>query len=118
VTSSSHCGAVPPILITIKLDKIEAVWGGEMAAALFTDHLVANTGCIDCWGDQRSVLLSQRLRPDPNGPIELLHAFWLRPDTLEAVVAPTLLVYADLMAGNDDRSREVADILEERLKHA
>lgn len=103
---------------TIKLDKIEAVWSGEMAAALLTDHLVASTGCIYCWGDQRNVLLSQRLRPDPNGPIELLQAFWPRPDTLEAVVAPTLLVYADLMAGNDGRSREVADILEESLKHA
>ncbi|WP_409338067.1 type IV toxin-antitoxin system AbiEi family antitoxin [Curvibacter microcysteis] len=29
-----------------------------------------------------------------------------------------LLVYADLMALNDSRNREIADILEQRLKHA
>lgn len=103
---------------SLRLDPAEAVWGAEMAAAALTDHLVPERACLYAWADRRALMLRHRLRPDPNGAVEILDAFWPRPQASPSAVAPALLVYADLMASNDGRNREVAKLLEAGLRNA
>jgi hypothetical protein len=64
-----------------------------------------------------------RLRPDPEGPIQILEKFWqFAPVTTSETppgVAPPLLVYADLLASRDPRNAEVAQMIKEKyLDHA
>lgn len=100
----------------------EAALGGEVAAAAITDYINPASACVYSWMDRGQLLRKHRLRPDPQGPIEVLDAFWPRADqakakAVEPAVAPLLLVYADLMASNEGRSVEMADILMGRLKN-
>lgn len=55
--------------------------------------------------------MRHRLRPDPNGTVEILDAFWTPPSSSAEPIAPLLLVYADLMTSLDGRNREVASLL-------
>lgn len=101
-------------------DEPEVALGGEMAAAALTQYINPASACIYSWLDRGQLLRKHRLRPDPEGPIEVLDAFWPRTDQakgVEPAVAPLLLVYADLMASNEGRSVEVAGMLMERLKN-
>ncbi len=105
-------------------DEPEVALGGEMAAAALTQYINPASACIYSWLDRGQLLRKHRLRPDPEGPIEVLDAFWPLADQLKAnakvfvpAVAPLLLVYADLMASNEGRSAEVAGMLMERLKN-
>lgn len=103
---------------SMRLDPAQAVWSAEMAAATLTDHLVPERACLYAWADRRTLMLRHRLRPDPNGAVEILDAFWPRPQDSPPAVAPALLVYADLMASNDGRSMEVAKLLEKGWRNA
>lgn len=103
---------------TVQMDPAQSVWGAEVAAALLTEHLVPEQCCIYAWADRRALMLKHRLRPDPEGPIEILDAFWPRPSAQQLPIAPALLVYADLMASNDGRNMEVAKMLEPGLLDA
>lgn len=103
----------------------EVALGGEVAAAAITQYINPASACIYSWLDRGPLLRKHRLRPDPEGPIEVLDAFWPLADQAKAnakvfvpAVAPLLLVYADLMASNEGRSVEVAGMLLERLKNA
>jgi hypothetical protein len=63
--------------------------------------------------DEEKALLTQaRMRLDPNGNTELLQAFWNLPtDTKYPDGVPPMLVYADLMATNDGRNLETAQLI-------
>ncbi len=55
-----------------------------------------------------------KLRPDPEGPVELVKRFWAFETDDEAVV-PLPLIYADLLMIGDARCIETADLIYERI---
>jgi hypothetical protein len=87
------------------------VLGGEGAAARLTEIL--RPGTLTFYGPKPEprLLLDQRLKPDPAGNVEFLKRFWaFENDPPE--IAPTVLVYADLLATGDARCLEAAKQLE------
>lgn len=108
---------------TAQLELDGAVWSGEVAVAILSETYRDKDACgagqasspqprqatIYCRGDREKLVARHQLRPDPDGPIEILDAFWapLRegdcPD-----VAPLLLIYADLNSSLDARNRDEA----------
>jgi hypothetical protein len=87
--------------------KYEAVWGGETAAAKMTNLLRPEITTLYVRKRDPALIHVARLKPDPNGNVELVTRFWAfendPPD-----IAPTILVYADLLATGDARCIEVA----------
>ena len=102
------------------LTKLDAYWGGEVAAARLTHHLKPATCTVYIKPhEHKNVLgrlaIANRLRADPNGNIEILDAFWnLQPDTKHPDVVPPILAYADLVATNDPRNLEVAKLIRDQ----
>lgn len=84
--------------------------GGEPAAAKLTQHLRPGTATFYGHRIEPRLLLEQRLRPDAVGNVEVLRRFWAFEDD-EQGLAPTLLVYADLLAIGDARCLEAATLL-------
>jgi hypothetical protein len=98
-----------------KLQPEDAAWGGEVGAALKTSYLQPEQATIYCWKDRGKLLMQYRLRPDPNGTVEILDAFWTPPGSSAEPIAPLLLVYADLMTSLDSRNRDVASLLKKEI---
>ena len=93
-----------------------AVWGGEVAAKNLTHYLKPATQTIYVEPSARSawiktIVMSHRAKPDPNGSLEVLDKFW--GDGLEQRpgMAPFALVYADLLASHDPRAAETAQLI-------
>ena len=103
---------------TARLQAEQAVWGGEVGAAFLTSYLQPEQVTIYCWTGRDKLMMQHRLRPDPQGAIEILDAFWTAPPQSTQPIAPRLLIYADLLASLDDRNREVAHMLQEKLDDA
>lgn len=105
------------------LDEREAQWGGEIAAAKLTNYLIPETAIIYADAIPTRLLAANQLRVDPEGDVEVVRRFWnpTRTTTMKhfpAVpddVVPPLLVYADLMATDDDRNIETARIVYEQF---
>jgi hypothetical protein len=99
-----------------KLDHEIAQWGGEVAAAKITHYLQPAVATI--YTDRahlNNFLIDNRLRKDPAGNIEVLEGFWkpTKQTNYEETVHP-LLVYADLIATNDQRNINAAKIIYEQ----
>lgn len=98
-----------------------AKWGGEVAADRLTNYLKPATQTIYLHDDPKNKLLGRlvgqyRLMKDPDGPIEVLRAFWnFTPDNTPPTVVPPLLVYADLMGTLQPRNIEVANLIHEKF---
>jgi hypothetical protein len=92
---------------TIDPLKYGLVIGGEGAAARLTNFL--RPGTLTFYGPtpEPRFLLDHRLRTDPAGGVEVLRRFWHFENDNPAL-APTLLVYADLLAIGDARCLETA----------
>jgi hypothetical protein len=95
-------------------------WGGEVAAAAMTGALRPQTQTLYAApaamaAGLRHLLQTQRLRPQPDGPVEILEAFWSPATSAVAPpgLAPAVVVYADLMASLSARNLEVAAQLRE-----
>lgn len=88
------------------------VLGGEAAAARLTGMIEPEM--LTLYGakaDMKRFILRRPLRTDPRGNVEILQQFWhFDPDPPE--LAPTLLIYADLLATGDARCLEAARALE------
>jgi hypothetical protein len=99
----------------IDLSEYGGWWGSEVAADRYTHYLKAATTTIYLnpkAGKLTSLVAKARMRPDPNGEIEILDAFWdLPPDQTHPDVVPRVLAYADLLASLDPRNIEVARML-------
>lgn len=99
---------------------LHATWGSEVAAAKMFKHLKPSTQTlyVDPM-EMRSVLniLAKhiRLRPDPDGPIEILEKFWSPEIESAPGLAPPLLVYSDLLALLDPRAKETANMIKEKF---
>ena len=115
----------------LKLDGSDMAWGGEVAAQKLTNYLKPATQTLYVAKEHMAVAMHDlvkkyRLRPDPEGPIEILEKFWQFPsaersETLKTIpdIAPALLICADLLASRDPRNIEVAKTIEEKyLDHA
>lgn len=104
-----------------ELAKLEAYWGGEVAANHLTDYLKPQKQLIYIDPKHRKAALAKlvpqhRLRADPAGNIEVLDKFWqLPPDPEHPDVVPPILAYADLVATLDPRNLEAATVL--RMEH-
>lgn len=99
-----------------KLDPPKAQWGGEVAATRLTQYLKPELITIYTTAhDLNKFLLKNRLKKDLKGDVEILERFWhlpqIQPD--EDFVHP-VLVYADLLATENQRNLETARIIYEQ----
>jgi hypothetical protein len=97
-----------------ELGQYDAFWGGEVAADKLTGHLKPASITLYVDGKADRLILANRLRPDVNGEIEILDAFWRPQDGEHTDIAPPLLVYADLMRTHDSRNIETAKLIHDR----
>ncbi|HSW40344.1 MAG TPA: type IV toxin-antitoxin system AbiEi family antitoxin [Acidobacteriota bacterium] len=99
---------------TVDPNKYDLKMGGEGAAARLTNHL--RPGTLTFFGPKAEplFLLDQHLKTDPNGEVEILRRFWQFKNP-EPALAPTLLVYADLLAIGDAHCLETAKLLYDQI---
>lgn len=83
------------------------LWGGEPGGALLTDNLRPEKFTVFTDLELAEVAKTLRLVPDQNGTVEVLQKFW-NTDFENTNVAPTLLVYADLISSGFGRNIETA----------
>ena len=89
------------------LTGLPAAWGGEAAAYFLNGHIHPEIWSIYRWGNINKLIAQAKLRPDPNGKIEILDAFWPEKGNTLTTVHP-LLIYADLIGSGDSRNLEIA----------
>ncbi len=102
------------------IQKYDGYWGGEIAAAIYTNYLkpqvatvyLNDTALPQFLGEARLRKVTQWLGDTP-GTVKIYRPFWnetiIAPDTnkRKECVHP-ILAYADLVASGDPRNREVA----------
>ncbi|GAB6119945.1 hypothetical protein FACS1894179_08800 [Bacteroidia bacterium] len=106
---------------SIKLNNL-ACWGAEPGAAILTKHLTPEQFTLYTNDQWQNIGASIGLVPDNNGKVEILQQFWKNEEKQknenEALIAPPLLIYADLMGSGYGRNIETAKIiLENELQH-
>lgn len=98
-----------------KFDPLHVVLCGEPAADRLTQYLKPATVTLYARGEPRplnEIVARHRLRTDPAGEVEVLEAFWPTEITGEKPgLAPTPLIYADLLATGDTRRIETAKLI-------
>ena len=95
-----------------------AAWGAEVAASHLDGYLIAEEASVYSWLPREKFIIENRLRPDTQGTIEVLDAFWSVEGQADAMDAPWLLVYADLINSPDGRNVEAASRLWEAHRNA
>ena len=99
------------------------LWGGEIAAELCTGYLKAERLTLYTTGNIVDIIKKFKLIPDPNGPVEILDAFWDTesdyykcpyPQLENKKIVPVLLIYADLVISGVARNVETAKVLYEK----
>ncbi len=91
----------------------DALWGGEVAAADMDHYLKPRNATVYIKQERlNEFLLTNRLRKDPHGEVEVLKLFWepVGPTGWKGLVPPAL-VYADLTATGDQRNIEAARMI-------
>lgn len=96
-----------------------AQWGAEVAAAKLTGHLRPDTATLylhkaNAQRHLTKLVAEHRLRPAPDGDIEILDAFWDFDEQPMPNTVPPLLAYADLIATLDPRNLEAANLIHDR----
>ena len=84
-------------------------WGGEPAAALLDGYLQPERWDIYTVENADALIATGRMIPAPQGEIFVYKRFW------QSEGMPLLVVYADLMATEDDRCREAAERIKPML---
>jgi len=88
------------------------LWGGEPAASELTNYINPEKFTIYTNDSWQTLMQDLQLLPDDNGAIEILRMFWKEEEKpREKYIVPSLVVYADLMAGNIGRNIETAKII-------
>ena len=107
----------------LNIQEFQAYWGGEIAAAHYTDYLKPAVATVYLPEETKSKFLARnRLRAVPEkmggkiGKVKLYQRFWNDTATplLEIAkpsVVPPVLAYADLIATADPRNQETARII-------
>ena len=90
-----------------------AQWGGEVAASLITRHLYPQVITVYLAGSRlNEFLLDNKLRMERNGNVEILERFWIGENRTEALeTVHPILIYADLLASENERNIETAKII-------
>lgn len=97
-----------------------AQWGTEVAAEKLTGYLRPNTVTIYLHQEKgrhnlTRLVAENRLRPDTEGDIEIVDAFWDFGDEQPMTeTVPPLLAYADLIATLDPRNLEAAKLIHDQ----
>jgi hypothetical protein len=98
-----------------QFDPPYVVLGGEAAADRLTHYLKPGIITLYARGEPRrlnEIVARHRLRADPAGKVEVLEAFWPAEIAVDKPgVAPTPLIYADLLAAGDARCAETAKLV-------
>ncbi len=99
----------------INLEEDDALWGGEVAANIMTEHLKPQIVTIYAKRPIAKFLFKYKLIKDENGDTEILEIFWkFGQDRLQNNLVPPFLIYTDLMATGDTRNIETARIIYEK----
>ena len=100
---------------TAELKELDAVWGGETAAALETGYLRPEITTVYVGKDPNELILRFKLNKDPHGKVEIYRRFWqFRTEEQREDTVPLPLIYADLLATGIDRNRETAKELRDK----
>lgn len=88
-----------------------ACWGGEVAADMMTGYLNPSEILIYRKGSAflSSLVKEKKLRRVDNGHVKIRRKFWNFDES--NIIAPPLLVYADLLATAESRNIEAAEII-------
>ena len=78
-------------------------WGGEAAAALLDHYIHPQQWEIYTLDNANALITTAKMIPDAAGEIYVYKQFWQEAGT------PILVIYADLLAMEDDRLKEVAE---------
>ena len=110
---------------TINPEKFDAVWGGEIAAAKYTNYLNPKHGVVYIHkANMANILQAARLRKAehqerPDIQIDLIEPFWKeaknKGNTEQAGLVHPMIAYADLIETGDTRNLEVANRLREKF---
>ena len=112
---------------TIDPENFGALWGGEIAAAKYTNYLNPKHGVVYIHkANMADFLQAARLRKAelhqrPDIQIDLLEPFWNKwknkGNTEQAGLAHPIIVYADLIETGDTRNLDTANKLREKYLH-
>lgn len=102
------------------LDGFDCAWGSEVAATRMTGYLKPDSQTLyvhpNAMGHVINKLAKQhRIRPDEAGHIEILEKFWHWDAEAMPGLAPPLLIYSELLALLDPRTRETAQMIKEKF---
>jgi len=98
----------------VDITNFKGLWGGEIAADIYTNYLQAKDAVLFIPQEQKASLLkSARLKKRKAGDeglrIDLIEPFWKEGAVIvERNLAPPLLVYADLIHSKDARNLDTA----------
>lgn len=99
---------------SLKLDNNKTWWGGEPAGDLLTNYLKPAELTLYTVQTRADLMKKLRLIPDEKGNVKIFKKFWHYTEVNENITPPHL-VYADLLATNDRRCTETAQIIYDEL---
>jgi len=107
--------AIPQDWRSVDFASLGALLSGEAGGDRLTANLQPLGARIYTREPFGKIAAALRLRPDPEGTIELLERFWdfPNPKDIPPGVAPPLLVYTDLIASGAPRNLDIARMIHE-----
>ena len=95
----------------INTTNLDIAWGGEPAAEIITGYLKAKDFTIYTSLAKGKLMTGLKLVPREDGDILVYEKFWKQKENEQELLAPMLLVYADLLITDDPRCVETAKII-------
>lgn len=86
----------------------DVLWGGELAAERWTNHLVAKNAIIYTNQNLNQLAFQLRLQKKTDGNLEIIKRFWNFEYRHQCHTVPPILIYADLLATGMERNIETA----------